>query len=341
MASRPKDDAPCVLIRGDGVAAACCAHLLKKAGLRVRRTPLARPRVPAIMLSPQALTLMRDVFDDRSLFSDLPRIERRIVAWGPAEPIALRHAAVVTSDAELHDRLTSDDGFDDDAEPDFSIHAANPLPSEARPLRFGDRQAYAAQVALVGQENHGSCWVESVAGGWLFLIPDGRGAAWLLAVGAPHETLLAESRLVAPRIERLDGRPGVFDPCPRLATPAHGADWLACGATAIGFDPICGDGTAQAIRQAILASAVVIGIVRGGDRKALLDHYDAALIAAMRRHLALSADFYGAGGDGPWWRGELQHLVDGHRWCTQRLEAAGEPAFRLSGFDLVERELAA
>jgi hypothetical protein len=341
MAPRPKDDAPCVLIRGDGAAAACCAHLLKKAGLRVRRAPVARPRVPVIMLSPQALALMGDVFDDRALLSDLPRIERRIVAWGAAEPIALRHAAVVTSETELHDRLATEDGFDEDAEPDFSIHAANPLPSEVAPLRFGDRQAYAAQVALTGQENHSSCWVESVGDGWLFLIPDGRGSAWLLAVGAPHDVLLAESRLIAPRIEELGGPLGIFDPCPRLATPAHGTDWLACGATAIGFDPICGDGTAQAIRQAILASAVIIGIARGGDRKALLNHYDAALTAAMRRHLAMCADYYRAGGDGPWWRSELQRLEDGHHWCSQRLEAAGDPAFRLSGFELFERELIA
>ena len=70
-----------ILIRGDGVAAYCCAHLLKKAGFRVDMERPARARVPAIMLSSRAVALLRDVFDEPTLFADASPIDRRVVAW--------------------------------------------------------------------------------------------------------------------------------------------------------------------------------------------------------------------------------------------------------------------
>ena len=125
-----------------------------------------------------------------------------------------------------------------------------------------------------------------------------------------------------------------------MASALRGPGWVACGAAAMTFDPICGDGTAQAVREAILATATVSALANGGDPAKLLEHYDSILIAAMRRHLALCADFYRSGGDSAWWRGELETLVEGHRWCTERLMTAAEPRFELQGFDLVPRQLA-
>ncbi len=91
-----------VLIRGDGVAAYCCAYLLTKAGFRVDLQPVDRPRLPVIMLGDQALALIRDIFDQPGLFADLPRIRKRVVAWGPgAKPVALEHSAVVVSEELL------------------------------------------------------------------------------------------------------------------------------------------------------------------------------------------------------------------------------------------------
>ena len=84
-----------VIIRGDGIAAYCCAHLLKAAGIRVSLDQTDRPRLPAIMLGEAALALIRDVFEQDDLFRDLPRIEKRVVAWGPnSTPVALDHSAV-------------------------------------------------------------------------------------------------------------------------------------------------------------------------------------------------------------------------------------------------------
>ena len=51
-----------VLVRGDGVAAYCCVHLLQQAGIPVVLDRPARPRLPAIMLSESALALIVDTF---------------------------------------------------------------------------------------------------------------------------------------------------------------------------------------------------------------------------------------------------------------------------------------
>jgi len=142
-----------VLIRGNGVAARCCAHLLRNAGFRVAIEQVDRPRVPAIMLSNAALALIRDVFGRPSLFLEWPCIQRRMVAWGNAAgPIDLAHSAVVVSENVLLESLGR--GLERELEekigfaPQFTVHTSNPMPLIAKEERFGSRRAVAAQVAL-------------------------------------------------------------------------------------------------------------------------------------------------------------------------------------------------
>src|SRR5712692_4734072 len=91
-----------VVIRGDGIAAHCCAHLLCAAGFRVAMERTGQPRLPAIMLTEATQHLFKDVFGHEDLFDGLPRIRKRVVAWGPnAKPLALDHAAVVVSEQFL------------------------------------------------------------------------------------------------------------------------------------------------------------------------------------------------------------------------------------------------
>src|SRR5580658_9614290 len=92
-------------IRGDGVAARCCAHLLGEAGLRVSFEPGSRPRVPAIMLGDAAQQLIRDIFERDHLFRGLPKITRRMVAWGDQPAVELDHSAVMVSEEFLLDSL--------------------------------------------------------------------------------------------------------------------------------------------------------------------------------------------------------------------------------------------
>lgn len=327
---------PRVLIHGDGIAARCCAHLLGAAGIGVAFEQTVRPRVPAIMLGEAALALIRDVFARPGLFAAGHPIERRVVAWG-GDPVSVPHKAVVVSEAALIAALPAGQAARPGDRADFTIHTA-PVPAMPPQRRFGSRRAVAAEVRLAPDVDTAGCWVEALDAGWLFLVPGADGAIWLLGVGGALDALLAQSRLVAPMIADVGRRSNAFDTCPRIAPVLHGEDWLLCGSSAIGFDPICGDGTAQAVREAILAAATVVAIVEGDDRAALLAHYQSMLTAAMRRHVKLCADFYAAGGGGPWWTAELDALVAGHEWLTARLATAAPPRYQLNGFRLVARE---
>ena len=328
-------------LRGEGVSAACCAALLTRASLTPAIERVSRPPPPVVMLSDQALALVRDVLEQPALWADAPRIERRVVAWGSGDPVAVPHAATILSGMAINAAI---DGFLAPDPPqslaEFTIHAAPPFPF-GNFRRFGSRRATANPVRLLREEDRSACWIESVADGWLFLIPTAEGEGWLLAVGEATGELLAESRLIAPRVLMLDQPGAAFETSPGMLCPPRSAYALACGSAAVAFDPLCGDGTSQAAREAILASAVVVGMNEGGDADALQAHYEAMITAAMRRHLLMCMEFYRSGGDGPWWQEQLASLAEGHVWCTERLANTPEPRFVLKNDRLVARELVA
>jgi len=292
------------------------------------------------MLSDPALALLRDTFGRADLFAGWQRIERRIVAWGGGEPAVLPHGAIVATGSEIAAELQLDRLSPPKGHPFFTLHGAPPFPEGAL-RRFGMREAVATAVDLAPEADQQACYVEATASGWLFLIPQGEGKAWLLGVGGMPEVLLGLSRLVAAQVRSLGPVAARFETAPRMLDCMAGDDWLAGGTSAIAFDPICGDGTAHAVREAILAAAVLVAVRQGGDRGALLGHYQSMLIAAMRRHLQVSLPFYRSGGSSSWWRAQADALAKGHAWCTARLATMPEPRFLLRGMRLVRREEAA
>ncbi len=326
-----------VLVRGDGVAALACAHLLLRAGHKVSLEPRDRRPVPALLLSDQALHLLGDIFENRALFADRHRITARHVAWG-GETIVLPHRGVVLAEDEL--ALCLPRPKQTHPVPSFTVQTAPPLPPPATTKRFGSQQASGAQATLKASTDAAACYVESLPAGWLFLIPTSVRNAWLLAVGAGTTELLDSSRLIAPVLDRVEAPTRTFETSPSIATPVRGDDWILCGSAAMTFDPLCGDGTANAAREAILATAVLKAVAAGEDKGNLLLHYESLLIGAMRRHLATCADFYASGGDGPWWRLQTRLLREGHDWCTAQLAGMPEPRYRLRDFDLIPFETA-
>ena len=328
-----------VWIRGEGVAAACCTHLLDHAGMDtlVERAP--RPKVPAIMLTGATQHLLQDVFQRNDIFADVPVIDKRIVAWGPgAKPVVLPHSAVVISEQALLDRirpeLAGHADQQDTHEAGWRILTARPLPASSVEREFGSRIATASAVKLkTGYDAH-ACWVESLENGWLFLLPIGEQSAWLLSVGDPPDKLLAASRLVADQIVEVVASPGKFPAHPRIADPLCGEGWLACGTAALGFDPLCGDGTGNAVREAILASAAVRAIADGADVSAVLAHYRTRLLGGFTRHLEICQEFYSRGRCGDWWDQELAALQLGIEWSRRELADSPESRYRLNGFAL-------
>jgi hypothetical protein len=309
-------------IRGDGVAARCCAHLLHL--VSCERT--SRTRIPVIMLSDAAQRLIRDIFQQDHLFRDLPHIRKRIVAWGPdATPVELDHSAVIVSEEALLSSLGIEGDVPGDA--DWTICAAPPLPAATKEHRFGTRMATPIRVKLKAIGD--ACWIESVEDGWLFL-----NSGWLIAVGDRPEELLGKSRVVQEQIDSFDSGAVYFPASPRMVTPLGGDGWICCGTAAMAFDPLCGDGTAHAVREAILASAVIRAVARGEEPGPLLAHYEARLTAGFERHLAHCLQFYSSGGSGPWWRAQAESVEEGLEWCRRRIQDHGRFRYRLNGLEL-------
>jgi hypothetical protein len=325
-----------VSVRGEGVAACCCVRLLQDAGVSVHVESTPRPKQPAILLGQTAQKLFADIFQREDLFGGFPRIDKRIVQWGAgAEPLVLPHSAVVASERVLLERIRpAADTMQTEDNVDWSIFAARPLPVPSLEHSFGSRTATATPVLLNAAAEPDACWIESLPGGWLFLLPEGDRRAWMLSVGDTVDASLASSRLIAPRIAERRGEGASFPSHPRIAEALCGPGWLACGTAAIGFDPLCGDGAGYATREAILASAVIRAAAAGEEHEAVLAHFRALLIAGFARHLAACEEFYRRGHQGDWWQRELESTRDGLTWCSRQLAALGPPRFRLNGFRL-------
>jgi flavin-dependent dehydrogenase len=321
-----------VLIRGGGVAALTCAHLLRRSGFRVSFEKADRPKLPAILLSDAAQHLIAGVFGREGLFDRLPPIRTRVVSWG-TEPFSIPHAAVVVSEADLLNRLA---GAEQDVaapaadEPAWTIHTLTPAASHT----FGSRPASVYPVDLHGDAEPCACWIESLDEGWLFLITTAPQRAWLLAVGGFTADPFAGSSLVAKKIARVGDCTGKFTAAPRIAAELCGAKWLACGSAAMAFDPLCGDGTAHAVREAILASAIVAAESRGEDTEELCTHYRARLLAGFQRHLGLCESYYRTASGKPWWKEQCRAIVEGLSWCERRGARTHRFEYRLNDFML-------
>ena len=285
-----------------------------------------RARLPAIILGGTTQKLIRDVFGEADWLGGLPRIERRVVAWGPgAKTVTVPHLAVMAPEDTLAERLRPKLPEPDGAAAEWTFFASRPLPEPSAEHRFGTRRATTVAVEVKDGTDPAACWIESLRSGWLFLIP-----GWLVAVGGGPEALLAESRLIADLVKGFGRAGGEFPAYPRITDPLCGPGWLCGGTAALAFDPLCGDGTGHAIREAILASAVIRAAARGVNREELLAHYRARLVAGFRRHLEVCRQFYSTGGEGDWWRSELELIEQGIAWC------GADPRFRfqLDGFEL-------
>jgi hypothetical protein len=148
-----------VHIRGDGLAAWCCAQLLSKSGFRPSIDRSRRSKLPLILVSDPTQALLCEIAGDPLLFRRAPRIRKRVVLWGPgAEPSVLEHSSAVVSEQALLGDLWSRSGFNGGSDnPDWTIVAVPPAPG--REQHFGSRTASIAEVDLKGERE--TCWIES------------------------------------------------------------------------------------------------------------------------------------------------------------------------------------
>jgi hypothetical protein len=315
-----------VEIEGDGVAAVCCAQLFSASGQTFTTSRVARPRLGSVLLSRQTLVLLSEIFPTVDLVSLCHPIQKRIVAWGPdSVPVTLAHSAWVISECDLLSRLWQQvnvPGKSEQGLRDWKVLAGSP-----QQRAFGTRMATVVSALLKQDADQTACWIESVASGWLFLLPRGpEHAATLISVGKAPAVLLGQSRVIADVVDTLSGPAVEFPAYPRIAFPICGDGWLASGAGAMAFDPLCGEGTGNAARQAYLATAV-IGAVRDGEPvEELLAHYMSRQMHGFLRHLKICLSFYQTGGSTSFWESETALLRQGIEWAEKDLRENAKPA---------------
>jgi 2-polyprenyl-6-methoxyphenol hydroxylase-like FAD-dependent oxidoreductase len=337
-----------VLIEGDGIAACCCAHLLRDSGLEVRLVSSTRPKPPTILVSEATQALLVDIFEDPNLFRGSAAIRKRIVAWGQdATPVTLPHMAFVVSEQALLDRLWPQIKATEATagqEADWRLFSSRTTPPLLPEEHFGSRIAQTQTVHINDSADRDACWVESLETGWLFLLPlkDGRGT--LISVGGSPQEQLERSRLIGPHVAELQGTLSMFPAYPQILSQLCGRDqlgqaWLACGTAAMAFDPLCGEGAGNAAREAILAAAVIKASARGEAWEDLCAHYASRLLGGFLRHLSVCRGFYADGHAGPWWDRELALLDQGMEYVGAQSVNWGR-VYRLKGFDLEPIETA-
>jgi len=325
-----------VHIKGAGIVAWCCASLLQRSGFAVSVEQTRGSHLPAILLDPVTEALLCYIAGDNTLFRGLQRVRSRTRAWGAhSGTVRLDHSAAILSPDAFMDgaRISLDRccGLPPRGA-DWTVYTS-PDPRRGQDS-FGSRRAQFADVRLKSKAERGACLLESVDCGWMFLIGGDCDRGFLLFVGGDPDSLLESSRHIAAQISGVHLRGFEVDAYPRIARRLYGNGWIACGTAAMSLDPICGDGLGHAVREAILATAVLRGIAAGGDRRGLLAHYSHRLREAFGRHLGLCRDFYSNGHDGEWWENELNSLCQGlHR--DKRRAARKKWRYRLCELDLI------
>lgn len=177
----------------------------------------------------------------------------------------------------------------------------------------GHRTALAAVVPLASSVDETVCTIETVSEGWMFLLPLGSGRALLQGIVpeiqgdrfAAMARLLGQARAIPTLIAASPEYVFAFDAWPGLTDPPGAPGWLALGDAAVAFDPLCGDGTGQAIRCAILAVAVSMGSAAGEAEAACLQHYGARLRLTFLAHLQACQAFYEPAFFSPLWCDEI------------------------------------
>lgn len=305
-AVRGATTAATVSIEGHGVAALCCAHLLSQAGIAYMLRHCVTREQPALLLGSQAADLVRDVcgVDVRQRGWG---IERRVVLWGNTQvPVTVPHyATAVAGDVLLETMLA---GLPAQAAKGAAESAAWRLKTrslEGDAFRaYGERRAVTMRTRLQAGVDARSCWIESTADGWLFLLPFNEHEASLICAGTNVEAALRQSRLIIGQTDGLSSPSPAVSIAPRIAQELATAGVLLAGSAAMRFDPLCGEGVGHAVREAYLAVAVVRAALEGQPVDELIAHYSGRLRQAFVQHMQVCSSFYHSGGDAAFWRAE-------------------------------------
>jgi 2-polyprenyl-6-methoxyphenol hydroxylase-like FAD-dependent oxidoreductase len=304
-----------VMIAGGGPAACAAVLALRRRGVAVRLVDTADRPSPPLVLNEAAVELLVDLSGGAAWLDQAHQLRRRVVRWGDEPARTVLEPAISLPGAMLRQRLmeiarrqlggTDRIEYDADARQmneSWSLYAApGAAPSATTVERFGRRVMLFTEVPLARGADPTTCWMEGCRGAWVFLAPLAARRAVLQAAlpqqpsGDPADALaavVATTRDVARLIEGCDGDVQVHPTAPTLYRPLGGPRWLAIGHAAMSLDPVCGDGTAQALRSGLLAAAIVVASRHGRAPDDLIEHYHRRVMRTFAAHLDACARIY-------------------------------------------------
>ena len=293
---------------------------------------------PTVLLGHDTLDLLRTLFSTSNFTLLGHSIQGRDVLWGeapltqliaPAQTMALsslvKHleAALSPSVTLLADppQYHSRSLWQVDATGRHSNLATQITGTTAN--SFGQRCMVTIPVELKpGRSNH--VGMELLQLGWMFLCPTSPHSG-VLQVMLPQvppqpelaiQVALSQSQLIGEQLASVASEVPYISPAAPQILPILGSDrWLAIGAAACTFDPICGDGIGQAIRSALLASAVMLSCSEDIPLTDALKHYHLRHRHTFAWHLHHIYNYYQPLLSQPDWFEELaktRQFLDSH-----------------------------
>ncbi|MCC5647639.1 hypothetical protein LC607_32970 [Nostoc sp. CHAB 5824] len=354
-----------VAVVGDSLSAYAVVAALAKLGYRCDL--LCDPAKshfygPSLVLNDVSETLLGKLFPDVNLGVYSQRLTHRWVRWG-TQPVQVEQPALAIRSHSLLELLRNSKVMQHTRVIDASQLTAQQisqnytwtvytrhkkgaiaLPESSQSLVGGQRAIVTAEVQDTPKSAH-TCYIESLADGWLFYAPVDRSSAMLQAClpitpANPRRALLEclyQSTTISAFVNDLQ-KVDCFSSAPHLQWPLCGSGWLMVGEPAIKIDPVSGEGTPFALRSAILAGAVIDAILsdRIPDISAL-SHYQTRLTHSFISHLRGCIQFYReVFSTNLAWQAEMNQMIDIAKTLSNQLE---QQAVNMLNYRLIDFEL--
>jgi len=322
-------------MRGRGLASAACHVLLRRFGWATSGAPPAEPTVPFLAIDPAAARVLADIFG-------------RVPSGWPCRRLIARHdQPVVEAAGGSHLVISARSILELLPEMPHSREDAGEWvirtqpSSSAAAIVSGSRVAWIFAAERKAPEAAQNCVFEFTPDGWVFWAPTGPHTGFLQVVtpaaGGSSQACLAI--LQATRLIRAWVHPGALFcadlPCAAsLHTRLARGNTISCGAAALRYDPISGDGAGASLRSAILACAVVRHTLESGDSSAGFEHFHARIGRAFRGHMEVCERLYREAALSKMWNGELASVGAAKAMAGACFPEPASRRFRLRDFGL-------
>lgn len=297
-------------IHGGGIAALAAARALSRLGWRLALGDDPPPS-HRVVLSARTVATLDSLFGDPALWHGTHRLRRRYVRWDGQRTALLPGDAYVVHSGRLAARMRASVARDARATrgtANGTLTIAARGTNGLQRVRWGERVMLVAETRLAAGADPDASWTEATPSGWIFVAPATARTALVQAMvptpprdpAAALQALIAGARTIAPILDGAPREVRAVSGAPGLARELCGPGLIVAGEEALSVDPVSGEGSGYAAREAILAAAVADAVETGLDAEVAFDHYRARLEHALAAHLRTCLQVYTAPFDASW-----------------------------------------